>query len=171
MSEELPPNERPPEPPPSETPPPRPPAYYGGEKEQEKEEEKYQEKEVEKVGEKEQAYTEKYRSDPISATFWAGILILAGVIFLAWNFDLLPQYAGMEVWNWVALGAGGLLALEVLVRLVSPDHARPITGRIIFAAILIVVGLSGIVDTDIVWPIAIIAVGLAILFGGFLRRR
>jgi hypothetical protein len=166
MSEEYPPSELPP----SER-PPQPPHYSW---EEEKEKEKEQEKEQEKEAEKGAAYAEKYRRDPLSAAFWAGILILAGLIFLADNMEILPserQFSNVEVWHWIAVGAGLLLFLEAIIRLVSPDYARPVRGRFIFAGALIAVGLSSMLgNPEIIWPLILVIVGVSILFGVIFRR-
>lgn len=156
MSEELPPSERPPEP---------PSRSWEEEKEREKEQEKTQEKETEKG----RGYEEKIRRDPLSAVFWAGILIMAGLVFLAANLGLLPKIGDTEPWHWIVFGAGVLLALEALVRTVSPDYARPTTGRLIFAGILMVAGLSGLFETQLMWPLVIVLIGVALLLKALSR--
>jgi hypothetical protein len=162
MSQELPPSEKPPEPPRSS---------WEDEKEREKEQEKEQEKEREKEAEKGEYAGEKFRRDPISGAFWAGILILAGLILMADNLGYLPDIGHAEVWHWIAFGAGLAVLLEGLVRAVSPDYARPVTGRFIFGGILLIVGLSGIVSTEITWPLLLVLVGAAILLNSLLRPR
>ncbi len=166
MSEELPPSERPPE----------PPRYsWEDEKAREKEAEKEAEKAAEKGqgyydAEKSQMYAEKYRRDPLSGAIWAGMLIMAGVIFLADNLGYLPRIGNAQPWNWVLIGAGGLLLLEVVIRVASPDYARPIMGRIIFAGILMFAGLNGIINIEFAWPLILVAIGVAVLANAILRR-
>ena len=166
MSEELPPSERPPE----------PPRYsWEDEKAREKEAEKEAEKVAEKGqgyydAEKGQMYAEKYRRDPLSGAIWAGILILAGLIFLADNLGYLPKIGSAEAWNWILIGAGGLLLLEVVIRVASPDYARPIMGRIIFAGILMFAGLNGLVNIEFAWPLILVAIGIAVLANAILKR-
>ncbi len=161
MSQELPPSEQPSKPPRSS---------WEDEKEREKEQEKEREKESEKENEKGSAAGEKFRRDPISGAFWAGILILAGLIFLADNMGYLPQIGNAEVWHWIAFGAGLALLLEALVRTLSPDHARPTTGRFILSGVLIVVGASGVISTEITWPLILVVVGIGILVTTLWRR-
>jgi hypothetical protein len=157
MNEELPPSER----------PPRPPSRSW---EEEKEAEKAREKEAEKIEEKGYGYAEKFRRDPLSAVFWAAILILVGLVFMAENLDMLPQIGEMEAWHWIAFGAGLLLLLEALVRVVSPDHARPVIGRFIFAVICLMGGLSGLISPEITWPLVLVLIGVGILIRAVLRR-
>lgn len=161
MSQELPPSERPSEPPRSS---------WEDEKEREKEREKEQEKEREKENEKGQYAGEKFRRDPISGAFWAGVLIMAGLIFLADNLGYLPQVGNAEVWHWIVFGIGVAMLLEALVRTLSPDYARPVTGRFIWSGVLIVVGASGVISTEITWPLILVVVGVGILISTLLRK-
>ncbi len=164
MSEEPPPSERPPE-------PPQPPSYrWEDEKSREKEREKEQEKEAEKTEEKGRGYEEKLRRDPISAVFWASLLIVTGVVFMLDNLGYLPRPGHMEPWHWIAIGVGALLLIEAVVRVASPDYARPVTGRFILAGVFLIGGLSGLVQVEIGWPLILILVGLAILAGSLFRR-
>jgi hypothetical protein len=162
MSQELPPSEKP-------TQPPR--SSWEDEKEREKEREKEHEKEREKENEKGQYAGEKFRRDPISGAFWAGILILAGLVFLADNLGYLPQVGNADEWHWIVFGAGLIVLLEALVRTLSPDYARPVTGRFILSGVLMVVGASGIIGTDVTWPLILVVVGLGILLTTLLRKQ
>jgi len=162
MSQELPPSEQPSQPPRSS---------WEEEKEREKEREKEQEKEREKENEKDQQAGEKFRRDPISSAFWAGVFILAGLIILANNRGYMPEVGNAEVWHWIAFGAGVALFLEALVRTLSPDYARPVTGRFIFSGILMVIGSSGIIGTEITWPLILVVVGVGILLASLSGKR
>ena len=156
MSEQLPPSERPPAPPRSSW-------------EEEKEREKEAEKEAEKA-EKPYAFYEKYRRDPLSGVIWALVLIWAGVVFIGDNLGLLPQVGRADPWNWIFFGAGVLVMLEVLLRLVSPDYARPVGGRVVWGGILMAIGLSGIYGFDVTWPLILVLIGVSILVGSVMRR-
>jgi hypothetical protein len=156
VSEELPPSERPPETPRRSW-------------EEEKEREKEQEKEMEKA-EKPAEYDEKVRRSPLAAVFWAGILVWAGLVLMADNLGYLPEIGEAEAWNWILAGVGVLLLLEALVRAASPDYARPTTGRFIWAGVIILVGLSGIISFELVWPLILVVAGVAVLFSVLLRR-
>ena len=160
MSEELPPTERPPEP---------PRRSWEEEKEREKEQEKEAEKESEKA-EKPTYYEEKIRSSPLSSAIWAAVLIWAGLVFMAETLGYLPQVGEAGPWNWIFFGAGVLVLLEVIVRTVSPEYARPVTGRVIWAGILMIIGLSGVTSIAITWPLILLLVGVAILANSLLRR-
>lgn len=150
-------------------------------------EEKFDEKDLEKRDEKsreEKNVEEKWRRDPISAIIWAILLIYAGVILLAdnlgyldtWMANLaaatnLPFLAELQVWSVIMLGAGLILLIEVLIRLLIPEYRRGVGGTIIFAFILISVSLGNQIGWTIVLPLILIGAGLAILVRGLFSRR
>ena len=131
--------------------------YYG--KEEEKQEEKQD---------------EKWRRDPLSAIVWAGILIWAGLALLGDNMGLWDNLtilgSGVEGWSIAFLGAGLIVLGEVVIRLLMPTYRRGVGGSLVFAAILLGVGLGEIVSWDLIGPLILIAIGVSVLFRGFFRR-
>jgi hypothetical protein len=101
---------------------------------------------------------------------FAGALIIAGLVFLANTMGYLPQVAGVNQWNWIALGVGVLLLGEWLMRAVSGDASHHSKGNLIMAGILIAIGLSGVIHIHFSWPLILIAIGVASLFGTLSRR-
>jgi hypothetical protein len=142
----------------------------------EKEEEKEEEKKHEKSEKEGKSWEEKWRQDPVSAVVWALILIWAGLVLLAANLGALRTLVPggvevLEVWPFIFLGAGALVLLGVVVRLLVPAYRRPIGGDLILGVVFIAIGLGWWVGWEIVGPVAIIGIGLAILLGGLRRRR
>jgi low affinity Fe/Cu permease len=149
--------------------------------------EKFDEKEHEKQEEKspeEKHWDEKSRRDPLSAVIWAAILVWAGLVLLANNlgfldaiFERLPSdgVGGLidtsSTWSLILLGAGVIVLLEVLVRLLVPDYRRPVGGSLILAVFLIGVGLSNFFSWNLVWPFILIGIGIVILLRSFLRNQ
>ena len=147
--------------------------------------EKFDEKEMEKSEEK--RWDEKWRRDPLSAIIWALIFIWAGVVLLLSNLGYLDQFVkevavtagitqidkAISAWPIILIGAGGLFLLEAALRLIIPEYRRPIAGTVIFAFILIAIGLNSIIGFNwvIIWPLILIGVGLSILLRGLGRRR
>lgn len=128
------------------------------------------EKEQEKQREKSE---EKYRSDPLSSLIWAIILIWAGVAFLLTNINLLegiPVLEDFQGWDLVFAGVGVILLGEIAVRLTVPAYSGPVIGRMILALVLLSIGLGDRFGWDLIWPIAIIGVGIVMLLGGVFRR-
>jgi hypothetical protein len=145
------------------------------------EDEKFDEKEMEKREEKapeEKSWDEKYRRDPLGAIIWALILIWAGLVFLAANMGMLDRlmreslnvpginFVGKLVGAWpvVLIGAGVLLLVEVVIRLMVPAYRRPVTGTLILAVILIGVGLGDLISWNFIWPLILIILGVSFLF-------
>jgi hypothetical protein len=129
----------------------------------EKMDEKTQEKQMGK------RWEEKWSRDPLSSIIWAGILIWAGVFFLIWNMGFLedislPGNAGP--WSYVIAGAGSLLLVEVLIRLTVPAYSGPIGASLILGVLLFGGGLEDITNSDLIWPLIIIVVGLWIIVRG-----
>ena len=132
-----------------------------------KEEEKEHEKEEEKVG-GEWGY-EKWRRDPLSAVVWAAILIWAGVALLAENMGLLTRFEWLDAWGLIFVGAGLIVLLEVAVRLLVPSYRRAVGGTLIFAVILLGIGLGNLFGWNVTWPLILIAIGVGILLRGLFR--
>ena len=137
-------------------------------KEDEKQEEKWDEKW------REEKWDEKWRRDPLSAIVWAAILIWIGVVLLIGNMGLLDSLTilgrRVEAWSFGFLGAGAIVLLEVVVRLLVPAYRRAVGGTLVFAAILLGVGLGEIVGWVVIGPLVLIALGVSVLLRGLFRR-
>lgn len=146
---------------------------------QEKEEK--DEKELQKHEEK--TVEEKWRRDPLGTLIWALILIWAGVVWLAYNFGYLDRFPFVSRFvggvghinppflKLIFLGAGILILIEILIRLVVPTYRRSVIGSVIIAAIFLGVSLEGIVSWNIIWPVVIIAIGLLLILQNLFRRK
>ena len=145
-------------------------------RQQQKKPEKQEEKN-EKQGEKhEKSWDEKWRRDQLSAVIWAAVFIWAGIIFLLSNLgtlDFLIKPEGEEfwfrmegAWSIVLVGAGVIFLVEVAIRLLMPVYRKPVIGTVIFAMILIGIGLGSLVNWGIIWAVVLIIIGGSILFRG-----
>jgi hypothetical protein len=129
---------------------------------------------------------EKWRRDPLGSITWAVILIWAGVVLLANEFGMLkvftlPLYAysfiperflwlDPGVWTVILIGAGAIVLIEALIRLLVPALRHHVGGNLILAVILIGAGFGNIYGWNLVWPFVLIAIGLGFLLRGFTRR-
>ncbi len=154
--------------------------------EQDEKKQEKDEKELNKHEEK--SMDEKGRSDPLGSIVWALILIWAGVVFLANNLgwlDSISVYLNrlgiataelpfdtpimqLEAWSLFFIGAGALLLGEVIIRLLMPAYRRPVLGAAILSIVFFGLGLG---TWNLIWPLILIVVGLAIVLGGLFRRR
>jgi len=133
-----------------------------GRAEKEEKEEKQEEKEEKGPG---------WGRDPLGGIIWALILIAAGLILLAQTQGLITwdQFGG--IWNLIFVAVGLILLLEVAVRLLVPAYRRPVSGTLVFAFIMLAIGLGGSIGWSMIWPLFLIALGVAILLGGLFRGR
>ncbi|HEX9075728.1 MAG TPA: hypothetical protein VF932_08095 [Anaerolineae bacterium] len=134
--------------------------------------------------EKQHEKEEKGRSDPLSAATWGAIVIWAGLVFLADNLGLLTSlgdrgipfpgrfiFFRFETWALIFLGAGVIILVEVLLRLVLPDYRRPVAGNVILAIVFLGIGLGNLISWNVIWPLVLIAIGGLILLRGLGWRR
>ena len=146
--------------------------FQWNEKDEKKDEK--DEKDVSKHDEK--TVEEKWRRDPLGTIAWAVVLIWAGVVLiLVNNTSLLDQiqFQGQRawgltspVWSLIFVGAGVIFLVEALVRLAIPAYRKPIWGSIIFAIILIALGLGNVFDWRIIGAAVLICIGISLLFRG-----
>ena len=138
-------------------------------------EERYGEKdEKEEKTQPEKSWEEKRRRDPLSTLGWALVLIWAGFVLLVDNFNLLDNFpiefiADLQPWSLVFVGAGFIVLALVVVRLLVPEYRGPVTGNIIFAFILMGIGLGETVGWGIMGALILIALGISYLVRGFFR--
>jgi hypothetical protein len=139
----------------------------------EKEEEKTEEKD--EKGRHNSGWDEKWQRDPVNAVTWSVMFIWAGLVLLAdttkWGNNTFPTW--WNSWALIFTGVGIIILLSALVRLVMPVYRRNIVSGLIPGAIFLGIGLSWLNDWkfDVIWPVILIIIGLAIILGGIFRRR
>ena len=124
-----------------------------------------------------ESWDEKWRRDPVDAAVWALIFIWVGLVLLAFNLSSMKEMIGSDK-NFLLLGfagAGVIVLLGVVVRLVVPAYRRPIIGSTIFGLILLGIGLGqwteGKNQGAIIGAMVLIGIGLIVLLGGIFRKR
>ncbi len=119
-----------------------------------------------------ESWDEKWRRDPVEAVIWACVLIWVGIVWLLESVGTWRSLFGtsVEAWSIGFLGAGLIVLLGVVFRLVVPGFRRPVLGSIIFGIILLGIGLGEIINWVAVGAVVLIVIGLAILLRGFVSR-
>jgi hypothetical protein len=142
---------------------------------QEYHDEKYEKEEEksEKEHEKDEKghWEEKWHRDPLSAARWAIILIWAGIaLLIANNLPFLVDIERLDGWGLAFAGAGVILLLEVVIRVLVPTYRRAVSGTLILAAVFLGIGLGGLFGWGVTGALVLIAVGAGILLRSFMRR-
>ena len=122
--------------------------------------------------------------DFLSDVAWALILIWAGLVFLANNLGWLvgwqlPQSVmpkGLEAlslgtWSLIFLGAGVILLLEGLLKLLIPSRRSGMGGAFLTGFIFLGITLSNLYDWDVIFPLVLIGLGLTALLSALTRER
>jgi len=129
-----------------------------------------QEKDEKHEEKEEKNWEEKWRRDPLSGIVWASILIWAGLVLLVDNLGFLAHFERLDAWAVIFIGAGLIVLLGVVVRLLVPAYRRAVTGTLILGLILIGIGLGNLLSWNVIWPLILIALGVFILVRGLIWR-
>ena len=129
-------------------------------------EEKFDEKRREKD---EKSLEEKWRDDPLGAAVWALILIWAGLALLLDSMGVLDD-STINGWQLAFTGAGVILLLEALLRLIVPSYRQPVVGTVILGVVFLAIGLGELVNFGVILALAVILIGLSLLLRGFRGR-
>ena len=127
------------------------------------------EKEEKEEKDRGESWEEKWRRDPVDAAVWALILVWVGVMWLLSNFEILGP--GEDIWPIGFIGAGLIVLLGVVFRLVVPAYRRPVTSGLIFGVILLGIGLGELTSWVVIGPLIVIVIGVGAILRGFIMRR
>jgi hypothetical protein len=109
---------------------------------------------------------ESYR-DPLNPIFWAAMLIMAGLIFLADNLQMLPTLNNASPWDWIMLSAGALILIASVIRALIPSLGGPNFMGIIIGMVLLGLGVGAVFAINLTfsqwWPVVLIILGLSAL--------
>jgi hypothetical protein len=137
-----------------------------GEKEEKDEEKSEKDHEKEEKGN----WEEKWHRDPLSTARWAIILIWIGIALLANQLPFIAQIGWLDSWGLAFAGAGIIILIEAVVRVLVPAYRRPISGILVLAAVFLGIGLGDLFGWAVTGAFVLIAVGLGVLLRGFMRR-
>ncbi len=104
------------------------------------------------------------------AIYWGGVLAWAGLIFLIDSSGNLPEVGEADAWTWIFLGVGLYGLLGSLYRQVSTKWSDPTTWDYVWSGFWLLVGIGGLITSDIFWPVVLVVAGVAIVANTLLRR-
>jgi hypothetical protein len=130
---------------------------------------------------------EKNRRDPLGAISGAAFLIWAGVVLLLNNLGQVEMltsvldrlnvpemwmpvnlpFVDVRVWQAFLLGWAVIVLAEALIRTLVPIYRWNVIGNLFWAGILLGITLG---RWTIIGPAVLIAIGIAVLIQGFIRR-
>lgn len=125
---------------------------------------------------------ERQQRRPINldSLMWALVLIWVGGLLLAANFGLLDEVTfeafdlswnlpfGNKAWTLVFLGAAVLIGIEIVVRTCISAYRRNVLGYVILVIVFASLGLG---LAEFMWPMILVAVGVALLLRERRKRR
>ncbi len=139
---------------------PRAPRHEKPEKEEEKRREK-----------QEKSWEEKWQRDPVNVAAWAAAFIWAGLVLLGSATNFSSNFSWWSTWGLIFAGAGAIIIIGAIIRLLMPVYRRPVTGSLIVGFIFLGIGLGGLVGWGVVWAFVLIAIGVIIVAFGLRHRR
>jgi hypothetical protein len=122
--------------------------------------------------------------DSLSAFLWGAVVLWAGMVFLATNLGMLdsvlpvtlkvlpgvPGYFHPEVWSVILVGAGLLIWLGVIIRILVPAFRHDIISGLVFGLILMGIGFGILYGWDLAWPVLLVGIGLSVLLRAVFRH-
>ena len=100
----------------------------------------------------------------INVIYFGGVLVYAGIIFIADSLGILPQIGDSSAWSWFFFGAGLASLIGNIIRQASPNIINPSTFDYIFGAVLFAIGLGGFTSMYIALSLILLLVGGVILY-------
>ncbi len=135
--------------------------------------------EHEEKDEKHHEKEEKGQGDQLNAAAWGLIIIWAGLVFFAENMGVFRNLRGgapgglefrFEAWSLIFLGAGAIILLEAVMRVLMPAYRRAVTGTVILGIVFISIGLGNLISWNVVAPLILIGIGVIVLLRGLRGR-
>lgn len=121
----------------------------------------------EKEEKKCRGWGEWWWSDRLDAVGWAAIFIWGALVLLAQTTNFAANFSWWKGWSVFFTGAGVIVLVEGVIRLLIPQLRRRVVGCLIFGFILLGIGLG---DLGWFWPLVLFAIGVIILVKVFARR-
>jgi hypothetical protein len=103
----------------------------------------------------------------VDSVGWAAVFIWGALVILAGATNFVSNFRWWDGWAIFFAGAGVIVLLEVVVRLIIPKYRQRVSMGLIFGFILMGLGLGGLVGWMWVWPLVLMVIAVVILRGDF----
>lgn len=102
-----------------------------------------------------------------------GGAVVGGLILIWLGFSLyldqIQFFPGAAWWAYFLSGLGVILILSGIIR--RTRAGQPLTGSVIGGAILLVIGLTGLLRIGSFWPWVLVLLGIVVIISGMTARR
>lgn len=119
---------------------------------------------IEELKDKQELLREKAERKRLESFWWAAVIIWSGLIFLAEYLEILPQIGEASAWSWIFLGAGLFGFAGAAIRGYSADMPNATGWDIFWSVVFFLVGATGFFGGGIAFPVALVVIGIVILF-------
>lgn len=110
-----------------------------------------------------------WRSDRLHSIGWAAIFFWAALVLLAEATGYSSRLSWWDGWGVFFSGAGVLVLVETLIRLLTPDYRSSCWWSLAVGSILLGIGLDSWDGLAWIWALVMAAIGVAILRRAFAR--
>ena len=110
----------------------------------------------------------KKQSHPSHSVFWGLAFIAAAVLII-----LMQQHwiNSGNLWKYIIIGIGSIFIIQAATTVFNTKTRPASFGRLVPGFILLFVGLGFLLNSSLVWPLALVAAGVAILFSSWFLER
>ena len=117
---------------------------------------------------KEQNRQKRKQSSPGRYVFWGLVLILWAVLLIITNQKLITAD---DIWKYLLIGIGAIFIFQTVFNYFSSSARSASLNRLIPGFILLFVGFGFLSNFSAVWPVALIAAGLSVIFFSWFAQR
>jgi hypothetical protein len=113
---------------------------------------------------------EWWRQDKVDAVGWGVAFIWGALVLLAGTTNFTANYSWWDGWGVFFTGAAVITLIETVIRLQIPAYRGKWVGSLIWACILLAIGLGAWERAGWIWVLVLFAIGVIILREAFARK-
>lgn len=125
----------------------------------------------EKEREKSSSEKDWWRSDRLDAIWWGITFVWGALVLVAETTNYAANFSWWNGWGVFFTGIGVVALIGTVIRLQMPAYRKKWVGSLIAGLIMLAIGLGNLVDSDWVWILVLIIIGVSILIHVLIRKR